>query len=318
MAEGGRQSFDDDDDDEEDDAFPSPGIPAAIQYREDEDDDDDDDDEDARDGCEDDSVANFYPFPSSCPFFLATIESKATIKSALRLKIFYYESVCKRRNHEIVSLGYISWQRYRPTRSLAEFVLRRTIEFLAPLSSPIPYRFQGARGGAESRRKRNEWRPDGKEKTSRNGENVAGKKRKGWYKSTRPSSLLLSETGSSIDSPEVTAIEDFSIVASHEYSDKRNRSKVGPRERERERERSYFAKPTLEFTIIAETTSWLERYPSNAKSKPQSDFDEIWKATRDGRDRLLSTFFPIDTWTSTSLGIRASEKRFWGKFGDVA
>ncbi|KAF7382006.1 hypothetical protein HZH66_013438 [Vespula vulgaris] len=176
--------------------------------------------------------------------------------------------------------------RYRPTRSLAEFVLRRTIEFLAPLSSPIPYRFQGARGGAESRRKRNEWRPDGKEKTSRNGENVAGKKRKGWYKSTRPSSLLLSETGSSIDSPEVTAIEDFSIVASHEYSDKRNRSKVG--------------------------------YPSNAKSKPQSDFDEIWKATRDGRDRLLSTFFPIDTWTSTSLGIRASKKRFWGKFGDVA
>ncbi|KAL2713473.1 hypothetical protein V1478_017171, partial [Vespula squamosa] len=178
--------------------------------------------------------------------------------------------------HEIASLGYISWQRYRPTRSLAEFVLRRTIEFLAPLSSPIPYRFQGARGGAESRRKRNEWRPDGKEKTSGNGENVAGKKREGWYKSTRPSSLLLSETGSSIDSPEVTAIEDFSIVASREYFDKRNRSK----------------------------------YPSNAKSKPQSDFDEIWKATTTaGHDRLLSIFLPSNLSLRTSLRISAKRRR---------
>ncbi|KAI4500556.1 hypothetical protein M0802_004518 [Mischocyttarus mexicanus] len=82
--------------------------------------------------------------------------------------------------------------------------------------------------------------------------------------SVKSNELFYRRTVHLIDSPEVTQIEDFSIVASHEYSDKRNRSKVGRRSWSSvlvvgtrvtgEEADLYLAKgcPILEFTIIAD------------------------------------------------------------------
>lgn len=61
-------------------------------------------------------------------------------------------------------------------------------------------------------------------------------------------------------------------------------------------------------------------HPSDAKSKPQFDFDEISKATRDGAARLLPYRYnlPIDIPRgSTSPRDKIPEKRFWEKFGNI-